>query len=194
MKFIDRVKANKLYLFFLLWAMVGIVYLPSWKAGFVSDFLGMFADINRVSFADFINRSEATVKSFYQVTQLQMYVFIKVFGTHFIPWFLITTALHALNGVFVFIFFKRLFRDFKLQRSELIAFCGMLLFLLNPNITEVTVWKGGYHYLTGILTQFLILIWCQRYFFSGKKQLFIAASVLFLSASSPLRYFTLRQL
>jgi hypothetical protein len=189
MQFIDRLKANRLYQFLLLWFLVGIVYLPSWKAGFVSDFLGMFGDIDRVSFADFINRSEATVKSFYQVTQLQMYVFIKVFGTHFIPWFLITTALHALNGVVVFTFFKRLFKDFQLRHSELIAFCGVLLFLLNPNITEVTVWKGGYHYLTGILIQFLILIWCQRYCLGGKKQLAVAAFVLFLLSLFTLEIF-----
>lgn len=189
MQFIDRLKASRLYQFLLLWFLVGIIYLPSWKAGFVSDFLGMFGDIDRVSFADFINRSEASVKSFYQVTQLQMYVFIKVFGTHFIPWFLITTALHALNGVVVFAFFKRLFRDFQLHRGELIAFCGVLLFLLNPNITEVTVWKGGYHYLTGILIQFLILIWCQQYFKNGKKQLAVAAFVLFFVSLFTLEIF-----
>ncbi len=162
-KFISTLQSDKRLLFFCFWAAVGCLYLPAYKAGFIADFMNALVLQKEGSFLDFINREGAYVKSLYQVTQLQLYFFISLFGTQPIPWFLLFTGLHALNGVLSYVLFSRLFEDFKLSSARYIAIAGTLLFLFNPNITEVTIWKGGYHYLTGVMMQLLLLIWCQRY-------------------------------
>lgn len=179
---IAAAKKDSKILFLLFWFFIGVLYLPAYKAGFDSDFSGLLQYYHTHTFSEFINRDGFSVKSLYQFTHLQLYVWIKLFGTHPIPWFLLLTGLHALNGVVVYNFFKLLFKDFKIESGELIAFCGTLLFLFNPNITEITIWKGGYHYLTGILMQFLILTWARNYLVGmpGKYPLMIVI-VFFLS-------------
>ncbi|HRO41210.1 MAG TPA: hypothetical protein PL009_00145 [Flavipsychrobacter sp.] len=180
--FASKLLTNKLLLFSSLWVVVMIVYMPAYKAGFIADFIGMYFYIDDVSFLDFLNRSNAEVKSFYQVTQLQLYALIHLFGTSPIPWFLLFTSLHALNGALAFSFFKNLLQDFGVRNARLIALFGMLFFLFNPNITEVTIWKGGYHYLTGILMQIGILIWTRKYLLTGNGKFVVyAIGVFFLS-------------
>src|SRR5690606_6637964 len=156
-----------------------LLYLPAWKAGFMADFLGLFPQVKEYSFSEFLNRKGTKVQSLYQVTQLQLYVLIRLFGTHFILWFLLLTGLHSLNGVLAFRFFKNLFDDFQLKNAWLIAFAGSLLFLVSPNITEVTIWKGGYHYLTGVLMQLLILEWCRRFLNNGEGRFAWYAAFVF---------------
>ena len=114
---LESILSNRFLLFLSFLLPLGVLYYPSWQAGFMSDFLGMFLDVDRLPFADFINRSHAQVKSFYQFTQLQMYLFIRLFGTSFLPWFAITMILHAVNGMLAFRFFRALFQDFGLQRG-----------------------------------------------------------------------------
>lgn len=189
--FMAKASSNKLLLFLFFWISTGIIYLPTYKSGFIAEFLGMFSDIPRVTFFDFINRSEADVKSFYQLTQLQLFVLIKVFGTRFTPWFILITVLHALNGLLIFTFFKNLFRDFYVRNDVMIALAGSLLFLFNPNITEVTVWKGGYHYLTGMMMQMAILLWTQRFLHTTKRKYLLLSFIMFLLSIFTLEIFYL---
>jgi hypothetical protein len=189
MLFVHRVLSDKRLLFVFFWLIVGLIYLPSYKAGFIADFLGLFETYREGSFSDFVNRKGATATSLYQVTQLQLYLFIRLFGTHFIPWFLVITGLHALNGVVVYLFFSCLFEDFKLSRGRTIAIGGTLLFLLNPNITAVTIWKGGYHYLTGVLMQMMALIWCRKFFYTGESKYAWYSAIVFAIATYTLEIF-----
>lgn len=178
-----------LWLFLALWCSIMLVYLPAYKAGFMGDFLGMYFFIDDISFWDFINRSNAEVKSFYQVTQLQLYAFIKMFGVHPLPWFILITGMHAATGLTIFTFFKKLFHDFRLNAATALAFCGTLLFLFNPNITEVTVWKGGYHYFTGIIMQLAICIWTLQYLHTGRGRYIGYALALFFISIFTLEIF-----
>lgn len=176
-------------LFSILWLCTAFLYLPAWKAGFMADFLGLFPQADNFTFSEFLNRKGTRVQSLYQVTQLQLYIFIRLWGTHFIPWFLLVTGLHSLNAALAFRFFKNLFEDFRLTNARLVALAGCLLFLVNPNITEITVWKGGYHYLTGVLMQLLILIWCRRFLINGEKRSAWLAAALFAVSSFTLEIF-----
>lgn len=169
-------------LLLLLWTAVALVYAPSYRSGLVAEFLGLFHSIDQLSFFDFINRSQAEVKSFYQLTQLQLWIWIRLFGSSFVPWFLLFTFLHAVVGTLSFFFFRNLFADFGVKKGEQIALTGMLFFLLSPNITEVTIWRGGYHYLTGMILQLSILSFIRSYLLTLKiRYVWLAGLFFFLS-------------
>lgn len=178
-----------LWLFLALWCSIALVYLPAYKAGFMGDFLGMYFFIDDISFWDFVNRSNAEVKSFYQITQLQLYAFIKMFGVHPLPWFILITGMHAATGLTIFTFFRKLFSDFRLTAATTLALGSTVLFLFNPNITEVTVWKGGYHYFTGIIMQLAICIWTLQYLHTGRRQYIGYALALFFISIFTLEIF-----
>ena len=189
MTLLTKLYSDKRWLFILLWLLLVAVYLPSWKAGFVADFFNALVRFNEGSFSYFINREGAYVRSLYQVTQLELYVLISIFGASPLPWFLLFMALHALNGTLIYSFFSRLFTDFRLTHANLIAVAGVLLFLFNPNITEVTIWEGGFHYLTGVMMQMLILIWCQYYLHTGKAKFVWLSGLLFALSTFTLEIF-----
>lgn len=177
--FIEKIVRAKPVQFLCFWLLTAALYTPACKAGFVAEFLQMYFDLDRISTADFLNRSHAEVKSFYQFTQVQLLVWLRLLGTHYLPWYLLFTALHALNGALCFWFFRRLFADFRLPHAATIALCGSLLFFTSPNITEVTVWKAGYHYLTGILLQLSILLATRRFLLGANRRYVVVALVLF---------------
>ncbi len=168
-----------------------LVYYPAYRSGFIADFLGMYFYIDDLGFIDFLNRSNAEVKSFYQVTQFQLYLLIKLFGLQPLPWFILFMVLHALIGILLYTFFLHLFRDFGLKKGRIIALAGVLLFLFNPNITEIIVWKGCYHYLTGILMQFGILWWTRQYLVNGGKKYVRYTFLVFLFSLFTLEIFYL---
>lgn len=180
---------GKWRLFVFLWIAVVILYLPSYKAGFIADFFNAVVRFHEGSFSYFINREGAYVRSLYQFTQLQLYALISLFGVHPVPWFLLFTGLHALNGTFLFLLLRRLITSFGIRRSTLIAFSSALLFLFNPNITEVTIWKGGYHYLTGVLMQLFILLCCLRYLSSHQARYAWLAGIVFALSTYTLEIF-----
>jgi hypothetical protein len=189
MTFLQSLFQNKKRFFLFAWAVIAIIYLPSWKAGFVADFMNALIRYHEGSFSYFINREGAYVRSLYQVTQLELYAIISLFGTQPIPWFILFTGLHALNGTLVYSFFSNFFKDLKLSNGGLIALAGTGLFLLNPNITEVTIWKGGYHYLTGVLMQMLVLIWGRKYLLTRQTKYAWYAGVLFAISTYTLEIF-----
>ena len=187
--FLLSLTSGKGRLFAFLWIAVVILYLPSYKAGFIADFFNAVVRFHEGSFSYFINREGAYVRSLYQFTQLQLYALISLFGVHPVPWFLLFTGLHALNGTFLFLLLRRLLTSFGMRRSTLIALSSALLFLFNPNITEVTIWKGGYHYLTGVLMQLFILLCCLRYLSSHQTRYAWLAGFVFALSTYTLEIF-----
>jgi len=187
--FLVSLTSEKWRLFVFLWIAVAILYLPSYKAGFVADFFNALVRYHEGSFSYFLNREGAYVRSLYQFTQLQLYALISLFGVHPVPWFLLFTGLHALNGTFLFLLLRRLLTSFGIRRCTLIAVSSALLFLFNPNITEVTIWKGGYHYLTGVLMQLFILLCCLRYLSSHQSRYTWLAGIVFALSTYTLEIF-----
>src|ERR1043165_245398 len=147
---IERIRERPLYLWLFLWVAVGLVYLPAWKAGYQQDFQGWLELYYDYSFWGMLNRDMPSVHSFYQLTQLQLYVLTKLFGVHPIPWFLLFTGLHALNGTLIFRLCRAVMEDLEVTQASWIALTGTLLVLFNPSMTEVVLWKASYHYLIAV--------------------------------------------
>ncbi len=174
--------ANYFRFFLLTWLGIMLVYLPAYKAGMVGEFINYLNNFRTQSFLEFINAKDAQVKSFYQLANTILYLKLAFFGSSPIPWFLSHTASHSVVLVLVFSFFKNLFEDFKLENAGIIALCGSLLFGLNPNISELTIWKATEHYFVSIILQFLSLHLLRQYLaFPTRKFAILSASCFFLS-------------
>ncbi|MFA6150669.1 MAG: hypothetical protein WC716_05060 [Chitinophagaceae bacterium] len=190
-RIVNTLTEKKLCLFAALWSLVLLLNLPAYQAGFNGDFEGLLDMFYRYTFSEFINSKGFEVKSLYQVTHFQLYCFISLFGLHPLPWYLLLTGLHALNATLIFRFCKRLFSDFEITNGPVIAFFGALIFTINPIITEITIWKGGYHYLPGLMMQVLLLLWTQTYLKTGNKKLLWFSAILFFISTFTLEIFYL---
>ncbi|MEO6834025.1 MAG: hypothetical protein ABI378_15160 [Chitinophagaceae bacterium] len=175
--------SRPILLWLLLWFAVSLLYLPAWKGGFQQDFHGWLQLYTDQPFWDILNRKFAKNQSFYQLTQLQLYGWTWLFGIRPLPWFLLFTALHALNGTLIFRFSSRLFQDFQLPNAAWIALAGSLLFLFNPSMTEAVLSKAAYHYLIGIQIVLWILIWVHHFLHTQEKRWVFYTGVLFLLAT-----------
>ncbi|MBS1588071.1 MAG: hypothetical protein JST52_00510 [Bacteroidetes bacterium] len=177
------------WLFIALWLAAVLVYSPSFHSGYVAEFINYLQSYSNNTFKSFINREDAYVKSLYQLTQLQRYLYFSLFFVNPWFWFLLLTGLHALNTTLIFYFFSTLFQDFELKQASLTAFIGAIFFFLSPNITEITIWKATDHYLTGVLIQILISLWTLRLLQTDKIKYAIYASFLFTLSTFTLEIF-----
>jgi hypothetical protein len=178
---LQRLSERPLYLWLALWLVIALLYLPAWKAGFQQDFQGWLQLYRDSTFAQMLNREGIPVHSFYQLTQLQLYIITKLFGTHFILWFLLFTALHALNGATLYRLARCVMEDFAVANAPWIALSGTLLVLLNPSMTEVVVWKAAYHYLIAVQAILRMLLWARHYILH-KQARWIWYSLMLLAA------------
>ena len=125
----------RLYTFFFI--LIFLFYWDTRDAGFVTDFLGWQYTFENYSFAQVIHASDRGIKSFYHLTHLQMYAMSSLFGTWGLPWFLLFTALFALNGLLIFKFSKKLLDILGIKNSFEVVLVGVLCFLLSPYQAEI---------------------------------------------------------
>ena len=126
------------------------VYWPAREAGFVTDWLGGQERYETGTFSD-------ALRSFDWVALLPVlfvtnFTLFKVFGTAWLPWFLIFTGLHALNGWQLYRLAGRLPGiGASGPNGPWIAPAVAALFLLSPYAAEPVVWKGCIQYLISLL-------------------------------------------
>jgi hypothetical protein len=176
---------SKIRLFSFFWLLLFVLYLPTWRAGFVSDFTGWLYDIRYSSFADHINRSHFQVKSLYQFTQLVTWFLYQIFGTNHFLWHCMHISLHALNVRLLFTIITALFTNKQNIDNRPAIFAAMLFFCISPTLSEVVVWEASFHYLLGFLMFLSILRLVQLYHQSpSNKRLWTIAALYFLSTFS----------
>ncbi|MBS1644726.1 MAG: hypothetical protein JST36_06765 [Bacteroidetes bacterium] len=168
---------GRVFLFFLL--LLFLLYWSAASCGWVSDTLGWLHAIQSDSFADYLNRSNFGVKSFYQTTQLITWLFYQLVGTNHWLWFFLHLGLQALNGTLLFVFVQTLLADFNIPDAATIAFGAAILFVCSPYANEVIVWKAAFHYLQGMAFLLGILVLQIRYLQQPKKKYALFAFVLF---------------
>ncbi len=183
-----------LLLFAGVWALLMVLYWPARQAGFVWDFTGWLEQVKYESFADYLNRTHATERSFYQFTHLTTYLFYLLFGTYAPFWHLLHVTLQAINVVLLFCLCNRLFGDAGIKGGTVIALGGCLLFCVNPHLAEVIVWEPSYHFLQGVILILLILLQAQQYIHQPKAKHAVIAGLLFLCSAFALEIFYLTPL
>ena len=184
-------RVSEKYLFIFFWILAGLIYLPSYRAGFFFDFHSMLEYYHQQSFPDFINRKGIGHESLYQVTQLILFCLLSVFKTNPVPWFVLFTGLHAVNGFLVCRLFTRYFKLLNISAAQSIAFTGALIFIISPLQSEVVIWKAALHYLTGLMMILLILQWCLSYLETQNRKFIWRVILLYFISTFTLEIFYL---
>jgi hypothetical protein len=187
MKGLKCIYDSKIRLFLSFWLLVFVLYLPAWRAGFVSDFTGWLYDLQNSSFLDHINRTHFKVKSLYQFTQLVTWFFYQLFGINHFLWHSLHVTLHAINVTLLFTICTTIFKDKERVQSAIFAAC--ILCCISPSISEVIVWEPSFHYLLGFLMFLLIIRFVQNYLSSPQVKWLIAALLLFFISSFSIELF-----
>ncbi|MBS1630111.1 MAG: hypothetical protein JST27_08645 [Bacteroidetes bacterium] len=177
---LKKLTERPFWLWMALWMGVCLFYLPAWKGGFQQDFQGLLELYYDHSFWEMINRSTAGIHSFYQLTQLQLFCLVWLFGTQPLPWFLLFSCLHALNGVLLFRFCHSLLIDFEWKHATQTAAAACLFVLFNPSMTEVVLWKACYHYLIAVQAILWTLIWTRAFLKDGRTRWLWRCLLLFV--------------
>jgi len=182
---------NNLHVFGLLWLVTFALYLPTVKAGWVFDAIGWINDMKTHNFWDFINRKESTSGSFYQLFALQYYVCYRLWGMNMWLWSLLYMTVHSLNAALLFIVCRNVLRDSGLQKNIFVSFCGVLLYVVCPHISEVVVWKACFHYIMGFSFILFSLLMVQKYQHQQRGLYIIGALFVFCLSAFGLEIFYL---
>ena len=175
------------YLFFL--TLTIILYFNTYKAGFVTDFLGWQSNFDNYPFLSVIDGEAYNIKSFYHFTHLLMYAMTSAFRLWGLPWFLLFSALFAFNAFLVFKIFLRIFKGLHLNNHFSIAFIGVLMFMLSPYHSEVMVWRASFHYLTAFSMMLLIIDVSLRYVDKPHNRYGLIAVMIFACSIFSLEFF-----
>lgn len=173
----------------MLWLVIFLLYLPAARAGLVADFTGWLDQTLHYGFWDNINRTHFQVKSLYQFTQLNTWLFYQLAGSRPWPWHLLFVTLHAANGALLYRLCLRLLADSGVKSAAIIALTASILFCVTPSAGEVVVWEPSFHYLQGMLLILLILNWTVSYIHTGKRLLPWAIAFVFLLSTFSLEIF-----
>ncbi|MCB9300681.1 MAG: hypothetical protein H6566_08545 [Lewinellaceae bacterium] len=140
------------YVFFSFLGMVQLLYRDTWNAGFVTDFTGL---LWRLEGSDALGILDSFgFPALQPVLNAFLFIFYKTFGLNPLPWHLVFTSLHALNGFLAYRFGAALLETYSARAPRLIAFLGALFFLLSPYQSEVVTWRVCFNFL---LSSFLVL-------------------------------------
>ncbi len=120
------------------------VFWPAREAGFVTDWLGGQERYETGTLGQALH-SFGWVAILPVLFTLNFSLF-KLFGTAWLPWFLIFTTLHAGNGWLLYRFVARLLRGSGGANMQWAALATGGLFLLSPYAVEPVVWKGCIQY------------------------------------------------
>ncbi|GAB4262752.1 MAG: hypothetical protein Kow0027_30200 [Saprospiraceae bacterium] len=152
--------------FLLLFLLVQLLYWPSARAGFVTDYTGLLERLDGAPFSDFLN--SFGFPALHPVTNFFLYWFHQCFGVQGLGWHLVHTTLHALNAWMVFRLTAKMMGQWKLRNGSLVALITALLFLAHPYNVEPVVWRVCFNHL---FTTLLILggLWYALRFFEEKK-------------------------
>ncbi len=183
-------KKNAL-IFIVLWLLTFVLYFPAAKAGWVIDAAGFLYNMKHQGFRDFINRTNSSDQSFYQVLTFHYYLFYKIWGFNVWLWGVLYITLHALNAYLVFIISRNLLSDSGIQKSVLISLAGVVLFTISPHISEVLIGRAYYHYLQSFFFILMILYWLQKYQHNQRISYILGSAILFVLSAFTLEIFYL---
>ncbi|MEO1258302.1 MAG: hypothetical protein AAFZ15_05875 [Bacteroidota bacterium] len=189
-------------------AVVHLLYAPAWQSGFVTDFTGLQERLDGAPFRDFLHCFG--FPALHQVTNFFLFLFYKWFGTSPLPWYLVYTSLHVVNGWLGYQLVKQVLflsgavplpgplqRESpprpifplwrgpggrSLEKISIPAFIAVLLFLVSPYNAETVIWKVCFNFLfcTAMMLSSILLL--IKYLKQEKKLSLIYSYLFFLVA------------
>ena len=177
------------FVFGSLWLITFLLYLPAVEAGRVGDYTEWFEKLKILSFWKFINWNIAEMAELYQFTQLVTYILYKLFGAGPWVWYIIHITLNAANCYLFYTICTRLFEDTGLKNVKEIAFFGVLLLCVSPQLNETIVYKPSFHFLLGLTMLLSIVLLAQQYLNTGKERYAWYSGVIYLLSIFSLELF-----
>ena len=171
---------KQIFYFLLLFILVQFFYCPTWNAGFVTDFTGLQWRLEGGNAADILN--SFGFPALQPVLFAFFYLFYNAFGLHALPWYLVFTGLHALNGLLAYRFGAAMLANYGVRAPRIIALVGALFFLLSPYQSEAVTWRVCFNYLFSTFLILSVLWYTQAWIKEGRSRQLWAAQLLFLAA------------
>ncbi len=187
-----RENATVLAIFFLT---VHLLYYGTWQAGFVTDFTGLLERLDGAPFSDVLNCFG--FPALHQITNFFLFVFYKIFGINALPWYLVYTSLHVVNGWLGYLLVKKMFEFVRpeepvalafsrvltpLSNLSVPAFITALLFLVSPYNAETVIWKVCFNFLFCTAMMLSSLLFLVKYLEKGKGKEIIYSILFFALA------------
>ncbi len=175
--------------FLLFFIPLIILYFPTRKAGFVTDFNGWQLAFDTQSFGQILNGDNHDIKSFYHFTHILMYIMSSLFGKWGLPWYVTQCALVSLDCVLILKLFKQISRLFNFKNATIIALLGISFWVSSPYLAEVMVWRAAFHYPLVFAMHLGYLIWTIKFMETHEKKYIYYANGLFVLSLFSLEYF-----
>lgn len=179
------------WLFLALWLLTFVMYFPAARAGWVIDGVGFLYNIRHQSFWDFINRTNSSDQSFYQLFTLHYYVFYKLWGFNVWMWSLLYITAQAINTWLLYNVCRNIFFDSSVKKYALIPLAGVLIFSISPHISEIIICRAYFHYLLSFMFILLTIHYIQQYQHNQRARYFWLSGIIFLLATITLEIFYL---
>lgn len=144
-KLLKVIQTKSIIVFIFFSFITLLLYFPTAKSGFVTDFTGWQKSYEQGSFKDIINCFG--YNGLHQFLHLIFYSLFRFLGTDNPNWYVLFSLFHASIAYSIFKVFSIIFEDFKLKRANITALFAAVLFLVNPYQTEVLVWRVCVHYI-----------------------------------------------
>jgi hypothetical protein len=154
---LQKLNTNRRY-FASLVAISTIFFLPAYKTGMVTDFLGWILKYETGSYVDVLNCFGYNgLHQFFHFINYSIYL---VLGTNEFLWSLLFVLGHAGVAYLMYLAIKKIEFDFKLPSADAVAYLAPLFFLISPYQFEVLTWKACLHYIlvSGMFLFQLILL------------------------------------
>ena len=180
----------------LFFFFVHLLYHGTWQSGFVTDFTGLLERLDGAPFSDFLNCFG--FPALHQLTNFFLFLFYKLFGINELPWYLIYTSLHVVNGWLGYLLAKKVFEFVcpekpvvlalkvkvltPLSNVSVPAFFAALLFLVSPYNAEAVIWKVCFNFLFCTAMLLSALLFLVKYLEKGKRKTIIYSLLFFTVA------------
>ncbi len=134
---------NDKVLFFGFVILALLIYAPTYRAGYSSDYFGYLDAYRKNEWKDILLTFH--YGSLLYVLHYVTYFFVHYFGPENIFLYLIAASFHGINSYLTFDFGKRILKLNQLSENY-IALGAAVLFLINPYLSEGLTWKACLHY------------------------------------------------
>lgn len=155
-----------------------ILFFPSYRYGFVTDFLSWLHKYEGGSYADVITCFG--YNGLHQFFHLINYSIYRLFEFNQLGWYFCFSVLHGFNGYMLFRVLYRILDDRHVRLAAWVSILTSACFMIGPYQIEAVVWKACFHYLMSfglfISAVYFLLLWLER---SSYLHLF-AINVLFI--------------
>jgi hypothetical protein len=157
------------YAFFgMAWAIVFILYFPARDALLIDDGISGLWELKTEGLKGFLK--SYGFDSFYYGHYSILALLYALFGLNPLGWFIVFTAMHALNASMIFSACKKVYQHLQLGNQALwISLLGAILFLLSPYMSENIIWGATSHYFATMSILWLSINWLANYIPSSQK-------------------------